>query len=255
MKNWDLLKNPGFSGSDNMEYDLQLFHDFEHGSIPSTLRIYSWQPKCISYGYSQNIEQELEVVKARQLGWDIVKRPTGGGIVFHNEAEVTYSVVTALDDPKLPDGLIPSYKKLSEAVVWALNSINVPASIRAQNLPAACLPARQGKAGTEPRTQNPSLCFAVPAEYEIVVAGRKIVGAAQKRGRGSLLQQGSIFVRSMGQAELDLLLDREQAYNAVSVEEVLGKKIGFEQLSQALEKGFEQVLAIELEPATERRGS
>ena len=198
-----------------MQADLKLFNDFEQGSIPSTLRIYSWNPKCISFGHSQEI---IEVD-----GWDIVKRPTGGGTVFHNEAEVTYSLVTEINNPALPKGMIPSYKKISEAVVHALNSIKVPAEIRPSYINL--------------KNPNSSLCFAYPAEYEVVVDGKKIVGSAQKRGKRTLLQQGSIFVK---RTEIEGFSD-----NAISVEEIMGKKIGFNELKEALTAGFSKILGLQ----------
>ncbi|MBU0671760.1 MAG: hypothetical protein KJ732_01885 [Candidatus Margulisbacteria bacterium] len=214
-----------------MQSDLKMFNEFVVGGQPSALQIYSWQPKCISYGYAQDIENELAVKEAKQLGWDIVKRPTGGGIVFHNEAEVTYSLVTEIDNPKLPNGLVPAYKKISEAVVFALRSLGVEAGIREQKV--------------ERRALNVGLCFSYPAEYEIVVNNLKIVGSAQKRGKRALLQQGSIFVRNMSFDELALLKKPGQEYNSVSVEEVLGREVDFDELSQALIKGFHEVLCID----------
>ena len=120
MASWKLIKSPKFSGLANMEIDHKLFVTFENGLIPSTLRVYSWTPPCISLGYSQNEQELIDLERAKELGWDVVKRPTGGGIVFHNEAEVTYSLVTAIDNPALPKGLVPAYKKISEAIVFAL---------------------------------------------------------------------------------------------------------------------------------------
>jgi lipoyl(octanoyl) transferase len=212
---WQLILDPAAPGSVNMETDLKLFHDHENGLIPSTLRIYSWQPRCISVGYSQDPDSWIEA------GWEIVKRATGGGVVFHNEAEVTYSLVTALDDPLLPKGLIPSYKKISAAIVQALALIGIAAEISKQSV--------------ENRALNVGLCFSVPAEYEIVVNGKKIVGSAQKRGKKSLLQQGSIFVRPTPHHDSD---------NAICVEEVLGRPVGFAEMSRVLRSGFEKVFNI-----------
>ena len=97
--------------------------------------------------------------------------------------------------------------------------------------------------------QNPKsqLCFSYPAEYEIVVEGKKIVGSAQKRGKRALLQQGSIFVRNTA-AELFSVMKRPvQEYNAISVEEILGREVGFAELSDALIKGFEEILSVKFE--------
>lgn len=211
-----------------METDLSLFKQFEEQAERSTLRIYSWKQKCISLGYSQKVEKEIDLIKAKLLGWDVVKRPTGGGIVFHNEAEVTYSLVAAIDDPQLPKGLVASYKKISEAVIESLKSIGVSAGLRI----------------TDYGLRTPTLCFSYPAEYEIVVDGHKIVGSAQKRGRKALLQQGSIFVRRTEKSAFSVLKSPYDDINAISIEEILGREISFNSLSDALVDGFKEVLGI-----------
>jgi len=238
MTKWQLIITPELSGSKNMEQDLKMFNDFEAGKIPSTLRIYSWKPKCITLGYAQKMDGLIDRLIAGKKGWDVVKRPTGGGIVFHNKAEITYSLVTEIDNPKLPKGLVPAYKKISEAIVNALNNIGVPAEI---NNSEFVIPSGRSPSG---RGRNSSLCFSYPAEYEIVVDGKKIVGSAQKRGKKALLQQGSIFVRNLSDGELALLKKPHKEYNAVSVEEVLGREVGFAELADALVKGFKEVLMI-----------
>jgi lipoyl(octanoyl) transferase len=200
MDSWQLIVTPKVSGSKNMETDIKLFDDFEKGIIPSTLRIYSWEPKCISVGYSQDM--------IKKDGWDSVRRPTGGGVVYHIESEVTYSLVTAIDNPILPKGLVPAYKKISEAIVLGLKKIGVDAGITTHDDP-------------RPTTQN-GLCFDYPAEYEIISDGKKIVGSAQKRGKKALLQQGSICV-----------------------EEVLGIKVEFDKAKDALIAGFLERLDIQ----------
>ncbi len=229
MSLWRLIKTPRLSGHENMQLDLKLFNDFENGLIPSTLRIYSWRPKCISLGYSQKMDRMIDGKMVKDLGWDVVKRPTGGGIVFHNEAEVTYSLVTAIDDPMLPKGLVPSYKRISEAVVLGLKQLGIIVQIcNNSHFPVP----------------NSRLCFSFSAEYEIVVDGKKIVGSAQKRGKRTLLQQGSIFVRNMGNGDYSVLKNTYDRENAVSVEDVLGRRVAFEELSEALAVGFEEVLGV-----------
>ncbi|MBU1867581.1 MAG: octanoyltransferase, partial [Candidatus Margulisbacteria bacterium] len=155
----------------------------------------------------------------------VVIRPTGGGIVFHNEAEVTYSLVIAKDDPSLPAGLIPAYKKISEAVVAGLSGLGLKARI-----------------SQERQVYPPGgLCFNYPAEYEVVVNGKKIVGSAQKRGKKALLQQGSIFIRSTPVKDLACLRKVGNGLNAVSVEEIIGRKVSFNEVAEALANGFLKV--------------
>lgn len=225
---WQLIKSPKLSGSANMQYDLKLFSDFEQGIIPSTLRIYSWKPKCISLGYSQDKERLIDTEMAMKMGWDVVKRPTGGGIVFHNEAEVTYSLVTEIDNPVFPKGLVPSYKKISEAIIVALGKLGVNSEIRHSSF----------------EIRHSQLCFSYPAEYEIVVDGKKLVGSAQKRGKRVLLQQGSIFARKTDPRAFSVLKEEYDDVNAVSLEEILGREVGFNEMGNALEKGFEEKLGI-----------
>ncbi|MFA4843857.1 MAG: lipoate--protein ligase family protein [Candidatus Margulisiibacteriota bacterium] len=234
-----------------MATDLSLFKQFEEQAGGPTLRIYSWRPKCVSAGYSQSIEEEIDLKKAELLGWDIVKRPTGGGIVFHNEAETTYSLVMAKDDPMLPKGLVPSYKKISEAVVFALLLLGVKAEV-AQSSPRLAgarhpspSPMERGMNFDDSRKKGVrSLCFSYPAEYEIVVDGRKIVGSAQKRGKVALLQQGSIFVCPTPSSAFELLKKSHDLLNAISLEELLGRTPSVEELSTALVKGFQEVFGI-----------
>lgn len=246
MTPWQLILSSALSGQANMDLDLKLFNDFEKGSISSALRIYSWKPNCVSLGYSQKVKKEVDLDRAKTLGWDVVKRPTGGGIVFHNEAEVTYSLVTSIDNPVLPKGLVPSYKKISDAVVYGLNQLGLHAQIRN--------PIPRLRSGQESEIRNKSkilnpksqLCFSYPAEYEIVVDGRKIVGSAQKRGRKALLQQGSIFVRRTPHDAFSLLKRQYENVDAVSLEEILGRTPPHEELSIALINGFQETFGIKI---------
>ena len=234
MQQWQLIIAEETSGQDNMQIDLKMLNDFEQGLISSTLRIYSWQPACITVGYAQDIDKLIDLNKAYNLGWDVVKRPTGGGLVFHNETEITYSLVTSLDNPLLPEGLVPSYKKLSEAIVSALGKIGVIAEIQTE----------KSKPINKSQPKNPNLCFAYPAEYEVVANGKKIVGSAQKRGKNGLLQQGSIFVQSTKKEVFSVLKDEYNGVDAISVEEILGRVPDFKEMAATLRKGFEEKLGV-----------
>lgn len=223
-----LIVSPGLSGAANMERDREAL-----AAGAPVLRLYSWQPRCISLGHSQEIEEEIDLPAAKKLGYDVVKRPTGGGIVFHNEAEITYSLVMPLSDPLLPKGLIQSYKIISEAVVSGLKSLGVAAEVKAtrDSRPAA----------------RDTLCFSYPAEYEIVADGRKLVGSAQKRSKQAVLQQGSVFVRQPEADVYSLLKKPFQKHQAVSLEELLGRQVAFDELKEALVAGIEAGLGVRLD--------
>jgi lipoate-protein ligase A len=207
-----------YSGKYNMEYDEHLFSNFEHGSNETTLRIYGWEGPCISIGYTQKPELELNLANCKKYGIEVVKRPTGGGIVFHNEFEVTYSLVCALDDPKLPKGMIESYVFISKIIIEALNRVGVPAELSDTR-----------------HHEQARLCFSFPASYEITLQGNKIVGSAQKRGKKALLQQGSIFIRNS-----DLKIDDfiKHSIEFKSIYDIMGIDIDQHRLSSELSTAF-----------------
>jgi len=212
-----------------MSDDLQAFQN-----EAEVLRIYSWQPRCISLGYSQDIVEEVDLARAKETGWDVVQRPTGGGLVFHNEAEITYSLVIGKD--KLPAGLVPSFAKISEAVILALKAIGIKAEMR---------DSISDIRGPKSKVIGPrSLCFSYPEGYEIVANGKKLIGAAQKRGKKALLQQGSIYVKSIEKAAYQILKRPFEMPDAISIQELLGRVPSFDELSQALIEGFREKLDV-----------
>jgi lipoate-protein ligase A len=204
-----------------MEYDLCLFNNFEQGLSPSTLRIYGWEKPCISLGYSQDPDKELNRANCEKYGIEIVKRPTGGGIVFHNEHEVTYSFICDKDEPILPKGLVESYVFISNIVIEALKKVGVSADISDTR-----------------HNEQARLCFSFPASYEITLEGIKIVGSAQKRGKKALLQQGSIFVKNSGLKPADFI---RNCIDFKSIYDILGAEIDQKSLSEALSTEFLRV--------------
>lgn len=207
-----------YSGKYNMEYDEHLFNNFEHSSNEPTLRLYGWEGPCISLGYTQKPELELNLANCKKHGIEVVKRPTGGGIVFHNEYEVTYSLICALDHPKLPKGMIESYVFTSKIIIEALHKVGVPAEL------------------SDTRNHEQArLCFSFPASYEITLQGNKIVGSAQKRGKKALLQQGSIFIRNSG-LKIDEFIKHSIEFK--SIYDIIKLEIDQEKLAKELSTVF-----------------
>jgi lipoyl(octanoyl) transferase len=141
------------------------------------LRIYRWSPRCLSLGRNQPAEGHYDVDAIRKAGADVVRRPTGGRAVLHDR-ELTYGVA-------VPDGMLGSpretYRRIHSALVAGLLRLGVTAEMRPRS-------AR--------RASPPSLvpCFREPAEGEIVAGGSKLVGSAQVRLRGTILQHGSLLM-------------------------------------------------------------
>ena len=247
---WRLLITPAADGATNMAIDEALLYALAEGRGHATLRFYEWQPPCLSLGYNQPHSQVDEAACAR-LGYTWVRRPTGGRAILHCD-ELTYSVIVPEQEPRVAGGIVESYRRLSRGLLAGLRVLGVEA-VQAQ----------------EEKVANPAqgaACFDTPSNYEITVAGRKLIGSAQVRRRGVVLQHGALpltgdldrifaclriegvpaasAVSSMGQpTRLRSLCD-----HAVTLEQALGRAVSFEVVAAALAQGFAQALNLRLEP-------
>jgi lipoyl(octanoyl) transferase len=167
---FQLLTDGPASGAENMARDEALLQ----AGVPA-LRFYSWHPACVSIGFFQNPERDIDLDYLAHAGIDLVRRPTGGRAVLH-EHEITYAMV--LPERYLPPGTAASYRLMADMIVSALASLGVACEVK----PPAGRPDRS--AG----------CFSSTSAYEISVAGRKVVGSAQVRRNGIVLQHGSILL-------------------------------------------------------------
>jgi lipoate-protein ligase A len=176
---WRLVVDAPAGGAWNMAVDEVLLDGVAAGTAPPTLRFYGWTPACLSLGYFQPLDA-VDLDGCRALGVDIVRRPTGGRAILHDR-EVTYSVVLPASMLGHDGGVLPSYHRLSLALQDGLRRLGVPATLA----PATAAPttALHGPA-----------CFDRPSAHEILLNGRKLVGSAQVRRNGAILQHGSILV-------------------------------------------------------------
>ncbi len=185
---WRLLDTPPAPGAWNMALDEALMHSVRAGA-PPVLRFYRWNPRCLSLGRNQPARDRYDLERLAARGTEVVRRPTGGRAVLHDR-ELTYSVVApegALGSPR------DSYAAINRALAAGLRRLGVPAVL-------------QPRGG---RTPVPSLapCFREPAEGEVVAGGRKLIGSAQYREAGVMLQHGSLLLED-DQAEVGDFVER-----------------------------------------------
>jgi len=234
VSSWRLILNPRTPGSQNMVIDKTLFKNLETNTASPALRIYSWLRPCISVGYSQTPENELDLSLCRELGIQVVKRPTGGGIVFHTKAEATYSFVIPFER-EFRNGSPEILNKTSKALVTALSSFGIDVHISENR-----------------KRWNSRFCFSYPSRCEITANGRKIIGMAHRIGKRGMLQQASIFVDN----EIDFMLKalknpppkRDITSKAASIRELIRRIPDFDELSRALIFGFEESFKVKLIP-------
>lgn len=172
---WRLLLTPPLPGADNMALDEALMARARQTG-ESVLRVYEWSAPTLSLGRNQRAAGLYDVAAAARAGVAFVRRATGGRALLHHR-EITYSITA----PAERDASIrESYESINRLLIDGLSRLGVRAS-PATGRGTALAP------GVTP-------CFEVPAKGELVVGGRKLVGSAQWRDAGALLQHGSMLV-------------------------------------------------------------
>jgi lipoyl(octanoyl) transferase len=233
MTSFEFLDTGAHSGAWNMDFDVQRAHDVDAGTALPMVRVYSWDPWCISLGRHQR-ESDIDLVRVQADGFELVRRPTGGRAILHAE-ELTYSVVMPGEDLSILD----MYKIISEALVAGLQNL-VPEIDIAKSQPN--FQKLYKEAGSIP-------CFSSSARYEIEYHGKKLVGSAQRRIGSTVLQHGSLLI---GEAHLRLAdylavdetvreqLRRDMITHTVSLNEIAIPSITYQDVAVCVRRGFEK---------------
>lgn len=146
----------------------------------TVLRVYGWALPTLSLGRNQRALGAYDEAALLRAGVCVVRRPTGGRALLHDR-EITYSVTAPAPPPAGGgEGIAAAYARINTLLLTALGTLGVGADV-----------ARPAGRAASP-TAAP--CFSEPAAGELVVGDRKLVGSAQWRDDGALLQHGSILV-------------------------------------------------------------
>jgi lipoate-protein ligase A len=216
----------------------------------TVLRVYTWSSPVLSLGRNQRARGIYAADELARRGIAVVRRPTGGRALLHRR-EITYSVTAPA---RADEGLTATYDRVNALLVEALGSLGVPVAIAR---PAG-------------RSLSPSAlpCFAEPSLGEIVVGGRKLVGSAQWRENGALLQHGSIIVDD-DQVEIPSLMrvPPPPAPAPATLRDVLGRTPSTAEVADALFGVVrrtvdssatllspDEITALDLAPCLERYG-
>ncbi len=182
------------SAAMNMAVDEALL---EHAPDP-VIRFYRWQSPALSFGYFGRFADVASYEGER----DLVRRWTGGGIVFHGE-DLTYSIVIPASDAAFTESSMSVYEKIHRALCEVLAAKELNAVVAEVGDTGSCrAPMMAVRTGISYAGYN---CFANLVRADVMINGRKIAGAAQRRTRCGLLQQGSI-------QGIDLGKDLEQRF-------------------------------------------
>jgi lipoate-protein ligase A len=222
---WRLIRDGAAPGTWNMAVDeAMMLHQSRTSTRDGTLRFYGWNPPCLSLGRFQKWDEVLD----ESPFFNVVRRPTGGRAVWHQH-EITYCAV--LCEEMLPRGstsVAGAYAWLSRGFIAGLQMLGVQATLA---------PTGNDRA----QTAN---CFASATRADFVVDGRKLLGAAQCRHNGVVLQHGSLLLSVEEESWQRALGD---ARDVVTLE-MLGVQQSREEIVDALCAGCENELEISLSP-------
>jgi lipoyl(octanoyl) transferase len=238
---WRLLIDAPAEGGWNMAEDEAMLEHVARGESQPTLRLFAWHPACLSLGYAQPYS-DVDLVRLRERGWGLVRRPTGGRAILHAD-ELTYSVIAPQSEEHVSGSLLESYNRLAGALLHAVRKLGVDARMTAD-------------AEADRNSVNP-VCFEAPSAYEITVDGKKLIGSAQARRKQGVLQHGSLPLHGDLRRITEVLaysdaIKRAEAaqrlvLRATTVESVLQRVVGWNEAAEAFVEGFQMVLGLRFE--------
>ena len=159
-------------------------------------RLYGWSPACVSLGRNQNDEfLDLEFLKSKNI--DVVRRLTGGRALLHDK-ELTYSYVCSVSSLKNGESVVKSYKEISQFLIDGFDKLGIKLEFPLDKSPSAKF----------------AYCMSISTGADLCFQGKKLVGSAQFRKDGYILQHGSILL----DYDKDLI---EQLFNETMDESIL----------------------------------
>lgn len=193
----EYIKFGTYTGKENMQIDSDLLdRAIETQSRTPIFRLYAWHPRCISLGRNQN-DKFLKDVKE-----DVVRRLTGGRALLHDN-EITYSYVAPVDDG---ESVIESYKKISGILIDFFKTLGVELELGG---------------GKEKISTKFDYCMLISTGADVCYQGKKLIGSAQYRKQGYVLQHGSILF-GYDKALLESLFHEEVSADSITtINEIL----------------------------------
>lgn len=180
------------------------------------LRLYRWEPHCLSFGRHEPALRRYDADRIRALGLDCVRRPTGGRAVWHAR-ELTYSVAAPL---AAFGGLKQAYESLHRMLASALGALGAAPLLAPRSSPVPGI--------------HSGPCFAAPVGGEVLIDGLKVVGSAQLRQGDAFLQHGSLLLDDDQSLVRGLAGISDRKASEAPLSRLIGQRVGFEQAAAAV---------------------
>jgi lipoate-protein ligase A len=222
----------------NMAMDQAIMEAVAAGNVPPTLRFYDWMPACLSLGYTQPIT-DVDRERLAACGWHLVRRLTGGRAILHID-ELTYSVALPATDPIVAGSIVESYRRLSTALLNGLNQLGASAEADKQ-------------VDGHSQSKGP-VCFEVSSHYEVTIGGKKLIGSAQVRKFGAVLQHGSLPLTGDIARICDTLVfpdetERDSArervrQRAATLQDGMNRIVSWQQAADSMAQSFQETFRL-----------
>ncbi len=234
------------SGAANMAIDEAIAEAAAAGTVPPTLRFYRWHLPTVSLGRHQKLA-DVDEVQIAARGYDLVRRTTGGRAILHSD-ELTYSVGGPIEEPHMAGGVMDAYLRFSNGLLSGLEALG--------------LVAETASGRTRAARDLSAACFEAPSAYEITAGGLKLMGSAQSRRKGYVLQHGSLPLWGDITRLVDVLalpcpdkvsLRQQLLSKAITLADALdvppdSERLDFPRVAAAMANGFASALDLVLEP-------
>jgi lipoate-protein ligase A len=196
---WRSIDNGPAEAAWNMAADEAILLSNLDGKSSPTIRFFQWKVPSITFGYMLNVRDELNVELCRERRIPLIRRITGGGVVFHG-CDITFSVIFPTDLAQSTSSALDSYRFINEILLRSFSSLGIEASLLYRT-------DKEKSASSE----SHNVCFVEPTTYDVLHNGKKLVGNAQRRRKGWVLNHGSMLYDASYRDMLDLLPDQGAA--------------------------------------------
>ena len=230
---WRLIKTDQNNAAMNMAIDEAMLLT-QKASFQPTLRIYDWLHTAFSFGYFQQIAQEVDVEACAAHGIELVRRMTGGGTVIHGW-DVTYTIIVPHGSGLFPKDISAAYCAISDCLINGLQRVGIDVAHQTEK-PIA--------------SDAPNVCLTNPAQYDTLLSGKKIAGVSQRRNQAGVMYQGYIALDLptsdvLGLASRQVSFDQVAAGKSTAINQCQSAPIHRQQLEDAVAVGFQETLGVQ----------
>ena len=206
--NFQFIDSGALEAQENMALDQAYLADLQ--DLP-VLHFYDWKKPSLTFGHFIDVKKYLNLEKIAELGLQMAKRPTGGGIVFHLW-DFAFSFLMPSSSPFFSENTLENYKFVNRIV---LESVQDFLNMKKQSGQSMLSLIENTPLEWGPHCSH--FCMARPTIYDVIYKGRKVAGSAQRRTKKGFLHQGTISLAFPNLSLLnECLLSKEELVRAIS---------------------------------------